>query len=412
MKSKIFLYLITIQFQMVHLDPNLPYNPSKTDPGPIDYKITMSDFEENIPVDKFREKLESLSIDETPLFMPELKFNNDNIPLGALQAILEEGTAEERAANFKTQGNECYVLGTIPCLHDAIKFYTRGIDLKSEDQIVNSTLHLNRCAAYLALEQWTLAAKDAKRFLDLAPAKTTKSCLIKGNARLVKASLNCGRIEDARKALDTLKELVQSHNTDDRTIVMELEKETVKAETMLASKLAEQRQINSIIEIRRQMVCSKHSLIEVIPGSDDQTLSHFIDDQDKLDYYKSLQVFMKDGKLKWPIILFYPSNGESDVLLDVGEEATISNILDTVFEDQPSWDTEGAFKNICKLSIFMVRVDDKGYMLYKLSHNKSIQNILDDVVRRIDRGLLAFYVIPLGIHLDSFIRRFSPPVVY
>ena len=69
-------------------------------------------------------RLDTLPIDEFPLFMHLPQDASENIPLAALQALLYDGTPEEQALNFKNQGNECYQVGPTG-LKDALQFYTK-----------------------------------------------------------------------------------------------------------------------------------------------------------------------------------------------------------------------------------------------------------------------------------------------
>jgi hypothetical protein len=99
-----------------------------------------------------------------PLFMHSLSSstdNTDNTELDALKALAYEGTPQEIALNFKTQGNEAFHEKR---LRDALEFYSKGVNVNSDDVQVHTALLLNRAATNLELRMfpngsWALIRK-------------------------------------------------------------------------------------------------------------------------------------------------------------------------------------------------------------------------------------------------------------
>lgn len=86
-----------------------------------------------------------------PLFMNKLPEDLSTVPgLEALQALNEEMTPEERADNFKDQGNEFFALGRHK-YEEAIKCFTSAIREPGIDPKKRSTYYANRSFVNLKL---------------------------------------------------------------------------------------------------------------------------------------------------------------------------------------------------------------------------------------------------------------------
>jgi tetratricopeptide (TPR) repeat protein len=91
----------------------------------------------------------------------------------ALQALAEESTPEERAENFKTQGNNKVKVGLQAknrhLLRDAVDFYGKGIAVRSTDPLINAALLSNRAHVQILLGNWRHALRDAEAAARLRP---------------------------------------------------------------------------------------------------------------------------------------------------------------------------------------------------------------------------------------------------
>ena len=86
-----------------------------------------------------------------PLFINKLPEDLSTVPgLEALQAINAEMTPEERAENFKDQGNEFFALGKHK-YHEAIKCFTNAIREGISDPKKQSVYYCNRAFVNLKL---------------------------------------------------------------------------------------------------------------------------------------------------------------------------------------------------------------------------------------------------------------------
>lgn len=88
----------------------------------------------------------------SPFFMNSLQDCGDdeeseNI-IEALQTLQADGSAQEVADNFKTQGNNAFHKKDY---QNAISYYTRAIDAQCDDSVLNSALKSNRAAVNLKL---------------------------------------------------------------------------------------------------------------------------------------------------------------------------------------------------------------------------------------------------------------------
>jgi tetratricopeptide (TPR) repeat protein len=85
----------------------------------------------------------------------------------------EEGTPEERALNFKDQGNKKLETANkfkkTLYYKEAMEFYTKGIAIRCADAELNCALHSNRAHVQLVLGNWRHAYNDARRAIEYSP---------------------------------------------------------------------------------------------------------------------------------------------------------------------------------------------------------------------------------------------------
>lgn len=151
-------------------------------------------------------------LNKSPLFMTELEDNDD---IAALQALDYEGSALENSAGFKERGNECF---KVRGYADAREFYAKGVALLAaeerkracgettrnpDDGVADSpadvaaqrallaSLHLNRAACHLALDNCRSAWLDCAASLRLDPRS------VKAYYRAARALLRVDRVAEA-----------------------------------------------------------------------------------------------------------------------------------------------------------------------------------------------------------------------
>eukprot|EP00386_Alphamonas_edax_P016319 GDKI01049824.1.p1 GENE.GDKI01049824.1~~GDKI01049824.1.p1 ORF type:complete len:324 (+),score=115.17 GDKI01049824.1:47-1018(+) len=102
--------------------------------------------------------------DENPLF-------SDALPAEMIQNIRDdkEDEADEKigeACAFKDRGNDAFKKGKAG-YDDAIRYYTRGLEVQCADRKLNSVLFSNRAAVRLNMQQYTEAVDDCRKALGL-----------------------------------------------------------------------------------------------------------------------------------------------------------------------------------------------------------------------------------------------------
>ncbi|GMM35672.1 HSP70/90 family co-chaperone [Saccharomycopsis crataegensis] len=133
-------------------------------------------------------------LNKTPFFMTKYDDQDgDNEALEALKALAYEGEPDEVATNFRNQGNEHY---REKSYHNAIEFYTKGIDVKCGIKDIDSKLYLNRAQCNLVLKNYRKCINDCQKALQLDPA------LVKAYFRMAKAFLKIQKYQEAHDAVE------------------------------------------------------------------------------------------------------------------------------------------------------------------------------------------------------------------
>lgn len=415
-------------------------------------------------------RLDTLPIEEFPLFMQSLPSdaNAGNVPLEALQALLYEGTPEEQARNFKTQGNECYVLGQPGPLRDAIRFYSRGLETGCQDRKLLATLHLNRSAACLALGRTEDAFRDAQKAFSLlslpsssSPCSTPslfpnkdeegtkterkmteagaaaidkdvtsnddRSECQNGNTseeetaeegirmlrtkalqRILKTALSLERAEEARSAVTAL-EGAHGGGPVDQDLVERLERLEEKRAQERAAAVKEEDRLQSISRL------VKGRGVTVTAGAEGQVLEHLGPDiLTAVNHLPTVQSLRRRGpagsreRLAWPVLLLYPEEAQTDWLQAVDEESRLQDVLETVLVPNPPWDNHQQYSpttvNIYWHDAHHVEAGE-GDRLVQLSPQVRLKDLIGTLVKTIDRGILSFFICPTEAS-DRLVNRY------
>uniref|UniRef100_A0A383V5T9 Cns1/TTC4 wheel domain-containing protein n=1 Tax=Tetradesmus obliquus TaxID=3088 RepID=A0A383V5T9_TETOB len=245
----------------------------------------------------------------------------------AMKALEEESTPEERAENFKQQGNNKLRVGLKSknrlLLREAVEAYTKGLALKCSDTQLNLALHNNRAHVHSLLGNWRSALQDSLAALQLEPAS------IKAVFRGARAALKlgqwdvCGQLLQQGLALEPeAAELLQIQQELAASRKQHEDQQAAQAAAREAA-LAPSRKLAAAIVLKGYRL----TLPEVHVGS-------------KQPYVD------KQGALHWPVMLLYPETGQQDVIEDWHEEDLVAEHLDVMFgPDAPSidWDTAGEY---------------------------------------------------------------------
>jgi len=268
--------------------------------------------------------------DLSTLFWDSVPENADEHPDKlAIDALLEEDTLEERAANLKRVGNEKLKVAQTTkqklYYREAISYYTQGLDLKCLDLELNAILYSNRAQVNLTLGNNKKALEDAEAAIALNP-NAIKSYFRAASAALKTGKwVRCSELCQAGLALDPG--------------AAELEKVAKEA----AKVQREQEEVEQrALKEQRAAKTAAVSLAMAIAGRGWQLgRSQFSVGT------SSKPTIDEEGMIHWPVVFMYPEVMTNDCIEDFHEAVPISAHLDQMFgEDAPplEWDERGEYK--------------------------------------------------------------------
>ncbi|KAF6259158.1 hypothetical protein COO60DRAFT_1622080 [Scenedesmus sp. NREL 46B-D3] len=242
----------------------------------------------------------------------------------ALKALEEESTPEERAENFKTQGNNKLRIGLKSknrlLLREAVDMYDKGLGLKCSDTQVNLALYNNRAHVNSLLGNWRSALQDSQSAMQLDPAS------IKAAFRAARAALKLGEWDVCAQLLQLglslepgAQELQQIQQELAASRKQHEDQQAAQAAAYEAA-LAPARRLAAALVLKGY----RCTLPEVHVGA-------------KKPYVDS------DGAMHWPVMLVFPETGQQDVIEDWHEHDLVAEHLDVMFgPDMPplEWDAD------------------------------------------------------------------------
>ncbi|XP_048001208.1 DNA polymerase interacting tetratricopeptide repeat-containing, protein of 47 kDa isoform X2 [Leguminivora glycinivorella] len=325
-------------------------------------------------------------MDKHPFFMKNLPENGEMSALAEGLAKLkydpEENTALELAANYKEDGNFNFRHKNYRL---AILGYTEGIKVKCEDAEMNAFLYNNRAAAQYHLKNYRSALADSERALTFKPDH------IKARLRAAKSAFEIANYD---KCLEHCDKLLQANPSD--TEATELIAKTKKKVLIQARDKRKQERLQ---QVKRQ---DKDEVIKAILERGIRIAN--CDDDDDLDLSKlepsmpgahDKIVHLEDGKLQWPILLFYPEHMLTDFIVDCPEDVPLEAQLSKVFPAQ--WDSEN------KYGTDKINVYSEGYN--KIPHIIDMSKDLGDILKmkyfEVKGGTPAFVVVPRGSEVEK-----------
>ncbi|ELP84899.1 cyclophilin seven suppressor, putative [Entamoeba invadens IP1] len=258
---------------------------------------------ESKPVEK---KTDEIPWEEDPFFATEMP-EGGNAMFDALAALKYEGTPDEQATNFRDHGNELFQVGRYK---DAAICYTDGIQAKPTDIALFGALYANRAACQLKLENYGRAYEDASESLKLVPNN------IKCYYRMATAKTRLHQYDEALVCIDLGLNLNKT-NAD-----------LLKLRTFC-------------VEMKKRTAVEKPQ-----PKNYENFLAKKGITQKKFDLMNDMSVYMplyinydkQSGFLKFPLIVLYPQDDQSDCLRDCSSDTLLRDILYTLMEDGLPWD--------------------------------------------------------------------------
>lgn len=267
----------------------------------------------------------------------------------ALQALIDESSPEERAGNFKEQGNQALKTGLAQkkkfYVREAITQYTQGLELKNmHDEDLAATLLSNRAQANLLLGNHRRALEDALWSLRRRPGDA------KATFRAAKAALALGEWDQAVRlstegpscagadAAAFRKMLVSAQAGRERASRREAEERAAAARVRLPARTL----AKAILSRGWRVGRPQFSLGDRKPAFDLETVEAGSGSGSGSSSSPS-----SSARIEFPVIVFYPeASMQQDQLQRVGEDDVIADHLDAMFgADAPplEWDPSGSY---------------------------------------------------------------------
>ncbi|KAJ3042855.1 40S ribosomal protein [Rhizophlyctis rosea] len=345
----------------------------------------------------------------TPLFMDHLPADDeaeDNDTLAAIQSLVYDGNPDEIATNFKNQGNECFQAKDFK---NAISYYTKGLQAKSDDRKLNATLLCNRAAVNLELGNYRRVLNDcaaALRF-DLKNVKaffrSTKALLA---LERVDEALDCCdlglRADPKNVALKTLRVNVVKRKE-------QLEEMETKRKLKEQKKKEEEERLVETIKARGvRMITSKPQTPDSDADSDTEQLqtSPYNPNLDP-----SHRVKLTDsGLLTWPVSFIYPEHSQSDLIAAFAEDSTFADHIEFMFGDaqqRPNWDRAGVYTPE-RLEVYIETVPrelGEEVKLLRIGKDLRLEEVLCLPQYAVVDGVARFYLVPKDTEFAKKFRR-------
>ncbi|KAJ3043836.1 40S ribosomal protein [Rhizophlyctis rosea] len=360
------------------------------------------------PVQKDPEALMK-EIMNTPLFMDRLPTAEDaeeNETLAAIQSLVYDGNPDEIATNFKNQGNDCYKQKDY---RNAIQYYNKGLQAKSDNRILNATLLCNRAAVNLDLGNYR------KVLTDCAAALRLDLSNIKAFFRSTKALLALDRVDEAldccdlglsrepnNKALQSLRvSIVKRKQEMEEMEVKRKQKEEKRREE--EEKLAETIKARGVRLVTFKRPTNDDSDTEEPSLSKPSYINQNLDPSHRVTLTPS-------GLLTWPVSFIYPEHSQSDLIAAFAEDSTFGDHIDFMFgEDQqrPSWDKEGVYTP-GRLEVYVETTPTEvgeDVKLLRVGRDLRLAEVLALPKVAVVDGVARFYLVPRGTEFAKRFRR-------
>ncbi|KAJ9479549.1 Hsp70/Hsp90 co-chaperone CNS1 [Pseudozyma hubeiensis] len=365
------------------------------------------------------------SWDSVPLFMKDLPNSSDStdVALEALQSLAFDGSPNEVAAQFKTQANDYF---TAKRFREALGFYTQAIDSSPTDTALTETLHANRAACHLELQNYGMALRDTSRVLELNGRNE------KAYYRATRALIALGRDEDAVKCA-TLGLEVNPENEAIRGLKKKAEGNIASAKKREEEKAERERRKSLLEKTLHQALLVRGLWLETTPRPPDNPKpAHF--DPETLSSTPSdpalplSATWSSPDPIRTPLILplflIYPLHSQSDFISDYHEDTPLSTYLSHIFPPSTRgslpWDTSGEYydKNL------QVYAETRKRRLLKLGKKLTLREVMDQAFKEADEakgedrvkdrdglvmkdGILSLYVLPRGEAEGQWVERFK-----
>ncbi|PWZ03837.1 TPR-like protein [Testicularia cyperi] len=367
------------------------------------------------------------SWDSVPLFMKDLPEDGGDsdtqAALEALQSLAFDGTPDEVASNFKTQGNEYFVSKRY---REALGFYTQAIEASPTDTKLLETLHVNRAACHLELQNYGSCLRDTSATLGYNPRNE------KAFYRAARALL---ALDKCVEAIDCCNHGIEidAKNQAMKNLKTKAEARLKQIQDAEASKQERERRKRELDLALKQAFVLRGLWLETTPRPPDNPNPARFDPESLLP--SSLDsIPLVGASTKWtppdairtpvifPVFFMYPQHAQSDFVSDYHEDTPVGVYLETMFPDSARgslpWDTKGEYY----ASNLQVYATTKSMRLLKIGKKLSLRQVIDqgfqdapagkDKVKDRDGmvmrdGILSLVVLPKGDAEQKWINEFK-----
>lgn len=311
-------------------------------------------------------------IKKSPFFMTELG-SEENTAVEALKALVYDGTPEEIATNFKTQGNDCFQERKF---RDALEYYTQALEQHCGDSTLEIACLGNRAQCNIELKNYRRAVNDCLTIIEREPTN------VKAWYRCAKCFYLVQRFDEALACCDSGLKL---DGTNDALIKL---KETIVNKKNKQIEIGQRRQRKLEQEklrlqaLRLAFDSRKFTRMRSATCNKNQQQEVFAELENETDPTSTLYL---------PVTVFYPLANQSDLLCRVSEYASVLDILQELFSQPPAW--ASLDYQVRNLQVF---APTRTGGLVKAGTSSTLKHILEtqkpDVVM-IDE-MARFYVVP------------------
>ncbi|PWN48076.1 hypothetical protein IE53DRAFT_381635 [Violaceomyces palustris] len=376
------------------------------------------------------------SLDSIPLFMKDLPAEDSNqangggqddaggsssaVALEALQSLAFDGTPDEVASNFKSQGNDYFVGKRY---REALGFYTQALDAHPTDSKLLETLYANRAACNLELENYGATLRDTSSCLGVNPRNE------KAFYRAARALLALDKLDEALDCCDHALE-IDGGNLAVKKLKEKVSKRKDEVERREKEKKERERRKKELDLALKQAFLSRGLWLETSPKPpSNPEPAHFDPDSLPPNSKDSLPLlgstaWKSPDPIRTPLILptffIYPQYSQSDFISHYHEDTPLSAHLDLMFppesRGQLPWDTKGEYVN----SNLNVYATTKKKRLLKIGKKLSLREVMDQAAKDSETGkvedrdgmvmmdgILSLVVLPKGDAEKEWIQRFK-----
>lgn len=391
------------------------------------------DFSYAQPSDGAPRDLESTlkSWDSVPLFMKDLGSGSseaaNDTALEALQSLAFDGSPDEVASNFKSQANDYFKAKRY---REALGFYTQAIDANPADQTLLETLHANRAACHLELQNYGATLRDTSKVLGLNANNE------KAYYRAIKALLALDRYQDAIECAK-LGLKVNAANSAIASLKLQAEQKHKLAQTRQEENAERKRRQDLLSKALQNAFLVRGLWLETTPRPPDNPQAAHFDVQSLRGTASDPEMPLTTAKAKsWtppdvirtplvlPVFFIYPQHAQSDLITDYHEDTPLSSYLSTMFPTEARgslrWDVNAEYYD----TNLQVYATTRKHRLLKLGRKLCLREIMDQAFQQADPakgehavrdrdglimrdGILSLVVLPKGNAEQAWVQKFK-----